>query len=206
MSGAATTMEVPLFPLGTVLYPDGPLPLRLFETRYIDMVGRCMREQTPFGVVAISEGKEVGPSEIYELGTLARIVDFYQGSDGLLGITAIGHERFRVISEHTASDGLRMGEVELLPAEPAVELPGGYSALAEMLDSVLDDLGKLYEDLPRRLDDASWVGYRFCEILPIALEQKQMCLERADCRQRLDIVAAVLEQVRMPSPDAPEAS
>lgn len=195
MSGAATTMEVPLFPLGTVLYPDGPLPLRLFETRYIDMVGRCMREQTPFGVVAISEGKEVGPSEIYELGTLARIVDFYQGSDGLLGITAIGHERFRVISEHTASDGLRMGEVELLPAEPAVELPGGYSALAEMLDSVLDDLGKLYEDLPRRLDDASWVGYRFCEILPIRLPQKQQCLELEDALARLEIIATVLSRV-----------
>ena len=190
-----STLEVPLFPLGTVLYPDGPLPLRLFEARYIDMVSRCMREQTPFGVVAIREGREVGPSVVYETGTLARITDFYQGSDGLLGVTAIGHERFRLVSEHTARDGLRIGQVELLPAEPAAALPDGYAALAEMLDSVLDDLGKLYEGLPRRLDDASWVGYRFCEILPIRLPQKQRCLELEDALSRLELIATVLSQV-----------
>ena len=85
--------EVPLFPLSTVLFPGGPLPLRLFETRYIDMVGHCMRDEVPFGVVAIREGREVGPSEVAEVGTLATISDFYQGSDGLLGITALGAER-----------------------------------------------------------------------------------------------------------------
>ncbi|MEO0347381.1 MAG: LON peptidase substrate-binding domain-containing protein [Pseudomonadota bacterium] len=190
-----TTMTVPLFPLGTVLYPEGPLPLRLFEARYIDMVSQCMREQSPFGVVAIREGREVGPSVIYEQGTLARITDFYQGSDGLLGITATGHERFRLLSEHEASDGLRIGEIELLPDEPAVDLPEDYAALAEMLDSVLDDLGKLYEDRPRRLDDASWVGYRYCEILPIRLPQKQQCLEVEDALARLELIAAVLSRV-----------
>lgn len=190
-----STLTVPLFPLGTVLYPDGPLPLRLFEARYIDMVGRCMREQSPFGVLAIREGREVGPSVVHDIGTLARITDFYQGSDGLLGVTAIGHERFRLVSEQTQRDGLRVGEVELLPAEPAVALPDGYGALAEMLDSVLDDLGKLYDTLPRRLDDASWIGYRYCEILPIRLAQKQQCLEMEDPIARLEIVTTVLSRV-----------
>ena len=88
-------MEVPLFPLNTVLFPGGPLPLRIFETRYLDMVSRCMKDDLPFGVLLIREGAEVGPAATCDVGTLARIVDWYQGSDGLLGVTAIGTERFR---------------------------------------------------------------------------------------------------------------
>ena len=186
--------EFPLFPLSTVLYPEGPLPLRLFETRYIDMVGRCMRAGQPFGVMAISEGREIGPSVVHEVGTFARIVDFYQGSDGLLGITAIGEERFRLVDERIAEDGLRMGRAVHLPPEPKVELPSRFAALAEMLDSILDDLGKLYDGRDRRLDDASWVGYRFCEILPLSVPQKQHCLEIEDPVARLEIIATVLSQ------------
>ena len=190
---------MPLFPLGTVLYPGGPLPLRLFETRYLDMVGRCMRNAEPFGVVGISEGREVGPSRVYEVGTLALISDWYQGSDGLLGITATGQQRFRLLSEHSQADGLRVATIELIDDEPALALPDQFSALAEMLDSVLDDLGKLYADLPRRLDDATWVGYRYCEILPLSIAQKQQCLEIEDANARLELVAAVLSR-------APEAT
>lgn len=189
-----SALEVPLFPLGTVLYPGGPLPLRLFETRYLDMVGRCMRNAEPFGVVGISEGREVGPSSVYEIGTLALISDWYQGSDGLLGITAVGQQRFRLLSERPQADGLRIATIELLDDEPQLTLPDGFSALADMLDSVLDDLGKLYEDLPRRLDDASWVGYRYCEILPLKVAQKQQCLEVEDAIARLELVAAVLSR------------
>ena len=186
--------EFPLFPLSTVLYPDGPLPLRLFEARYIDMVGRCMRSGTPFGVVAIKEGRETGPSLVHELGTLARIVDFYQGSDGLLGITAIGDARFRLVDERVADDGLRMGRIAHVAPEPSAPLPARVSALAEMLDSILDDLGKLYEGRDRLLDDATWVGYRFCEILPLSVPQKQHCLEIEDPVARLEIIATVLSQ------------
>ncbi|MEL6869303.1 MAG: LON peptidase substrate-binding domain-containing protein [Pseudomonadota bacterium] len=187
--------EIPLFPLSTVLYPAGPLPLRLFETRYTDMVSRCMRESSPFGVVAISEGREVGPSLICELGTLATISDFYQGSDGLLGITAVGQQRFRLLSERTQADGLRIGHVQLLPDPPAVPLPARFAALATMLAKVLDDLGKLYADVPRHLDDADWVSYRYCEILPMTLAQKQRCLEIEDANERLEIVTTILSRV-----------
>ncbi|MFK8052956.1 MAG: LON peptidase substrate-binding domain-containing protein [Woeseiaceae bacterium] len=191
----AERRKIPLFPLSTVLYPGGPLPLRLFEARYIDMVSRCMRDEMPFGVVGISEGREVGPSKIHSMGTEAKITDFYQGSDGLLGVTAIGGDRFRLIAEQTAADGLRWGDVETVTAEPAIALPTRFSALAEMLDSILDDLGKLYEGHERLLDDATWIGYRFSEILPLTIAQKQHCLEIEDATERLDIITAVLSRV-----------
>ena len=107
-------MEVPLFPLRTVLYPGGPLPLRIFEQRYLDMISRCMKTDSPFGVLLIRKGSESGPAETFDIGTLARITDWYQGSDGLLGVTATGTERFRLLSGRRESDGLLVGEVELL--------------------------------------------------------------------------------------------
>ena len=86
-------MEVPIFPLNTVLFPGGPLPLRIFEPRYIDMVSHCMKTESPFGVLLIREGSEAGQATTFDIGTLARITDLYQGSDGLLGVTAIGEQR-----------------------------------------------------------------------------------------------------------------
>lgn len=192
-------MRVPLFPLNTVLFPGGPLPLRIFEARYLDMVGRCLKEDSPFGVVLIREGGEVGPAETHEVGTLARIVDWYQGSDGLLGVTARGERRFRVLATERQPDGLNVGEIELLPEEDDVPLPEEYRPMATILSGVLDDLGRLYEDLEWRLDDAGWVTNRFVEILPIDLEEKQLCLEQSDPVQRLRLVQAVLKHVRGPA-------
>ena len=97
-------MQVPLFPLNTVLFPGGPLPLRIFEARYIDMISERMRSEAPFGVLLIKDGEEVGDSSTYEVGTLARITDWYQGSDGLLGVTAIGGQRFRLQSAERQAD------------------------------------------------------------------------------------------------------
>jgi len=192
-------VRVPLFPLNTVLFPGGPLPLRIFEARYLDMVGRCLKEDSPFGVVLIREGGEVGPAETHDVGTLARIVDWYQGSDGLLGVTARGERRFRVLATERQPDGLNVGEIELLPEEVDVPLPEEYRPMATILSGVLDDLGRLYEDLERRLDDAGWVTNRFVEILPIDLEEKQLCLEQSDPVQRLRLVQAVLKHVRGPA-------
>ena len=89
----------------------------------MDMIGRCMKDDSPFGVVLIREGGEVGPAKTYDIGTLARIVDWYQGSDGLLGVTARGEQRFRLLSCHREADGLNIGEIELLPEESEVPLP-----------------------------------------------------------------------------------
>ncbi len=186
-------MQVPLFPLNTVLFPGGPLPLRIFESRYIDMVSNCLKNDAPFGVLLIRDGRETGPATTHEVGTLARIVDWYQGSDGLLGITAIGEHRFRLISSYRQDDGLNVGEVEVLADEPATPLPEEYREMASILAGVLDDLGRLYETLERHMDDAGWVTSRFVEILPIDLEQKQRCLESSDPIERLEIVRELLE-------------
>ena len=193
---AKMPMKVPLFPLRTVLYPGGPLPLRIFEPRYLDMVSACLKTDCPFGVLLIREGSETGLATTYDVGTLARISDWYQGSDGLLGVTAIGEERFRLLHAELRDDGLNVGEIEKLPEQEGKTLPEEFKPLAHILEGVLDDLGRLYESLERRYDDAAWVGYRFAEILPISAEDKQACLETDDPLRRLRIVRKVINDVR----------
>lgn len=189
-------MQVPLFPLNTVLFPGGPLPLRIFEPRYVDMVSHCLRNDSPFGVLLIREGGETGPATTYEVGTLARISDWYQGSDGLLGITAVGERRFRLVSSRRQEDGLNIGEIEILDNEPRLPLPEECQGIAAILANVLEDLGRLYESLDRQFDDTGWVTARFVEILPIDLEEKQRCLEQGDPFERLRIVRRMLDATR----------
>jgi Lon protease-like protein len=189
-------VQVPLFPLNTVLFPGGPLPLRIFEPRYLSMISHCLRHDSPFGVLLIREGSEDGSATTHNIGTLARITDWYQGSDGLLGITAIGEQRFRLLSNTRQDDGLNIGEVQVLENEPNLPLPDEYAEMAAILAGVLDDLGRLYESLDRHFDDASWVTSRFVEILPIDLEEKQRCLEQSDPVERLRIVRELLDASR----------
>lgn len=189
-------MQVPLFPLRTVLFPEGPLPLRIFEPRYLDMVSECLKNDQRFGVLLIKEGRETGPATTYDVGTLARICDWYQGSDGLLGVTAVGEQRFRLTSVERRKDGLHVGQIETLAEQAATALPDEFRPLAQVLEGVLDDLGRLYESIDRRYDDATWVGYRFAEILPIAPEEKQACLEADDPVRRLHIVRRMISLVR----------
>ena len=162
------------------------------------MISERMRSDAPFGVLLIKDGHEAGDSSTYEVGTLARITDWYQGSDGLLGVTAIGGQRFRLQSAERQADGLNIGEVELLPEEPPMDLPSEYKGIVEILAGVLDDLGRLYEALERDYDNATWITYRFVEILPIDLEQKQQCLENSDPAERLRLVNEMLDKVRGP--------
>ena len=181
--------SIALFPLNIVLFPDGSLPLRIFETRYVDMVRRCMRETQTFGVVLIREGSEVGPAETFDVGTLAKIVDFHQLSDGLLGLSCIGQQRFRIRSRSRQADGLNLADVDCLTTPPLVPVPARHARLPELLKNVLPQLGEVYEGLEMRLDDAAWVGHRLAEILPIPLTEKQACLEIDDPIQRLDVLS-----------------
>ncbi|MDH5254622.1 MAG: LON peptidase substrate-binding domain-containing protein, partial [Gammaproteobacteria bacterium] len=137
-----TWQTIPLFPLGTVLFPDGPLPLRIFEPRYLDMISRCLRQDSEFGVVLIVNGQDTGQVETTDVGTLARVVDWYQGSDGILGITARGTRQFRLHGVTRQADGLYLGDVELLPEIPPRPLPEEFRPLATLLASVIDDLGR----------------------------------------------------------------
>ncbi len=181
--------SIPLFPLNIVLFPGGPLPLRIFETRYVDMVRACMREARGFGVVLIRSGNEVGPAETYGVGTIAKITDFDQLPGGLLGLSCVGVERFRIVETSVAKDGLNLGEVEYLAPEPAVGVPPRHVRLAELLRTVLPQLGEVYGGIGMRLDDAAWVGHRLAEILPIHAYEKQSLLELDDPIQRLDLLA-----------------
>jgi Lon protease-like protein len=190
------TATIPLFPLRTVLFPNGPLPLRVFEPRYLDMVSRCLKEDTEFGVVLVLSGSEVGDARTATIGTRARILDWYQGSDGILGITAVGTRRFTLGDTSRQADGLYIGEIEELEEEPRCPLPQEYESMATLLEVVVNDLGKLYEDLDKDYEDASWVGRRFAEILPITLEQKQACLEMNDPVERLRFVQPLLRSIR----------
>jgi Lon protease-like protein len=180
---------IPLFPLNIVLFPDGPLPLRIFETRYVDMVRSCMREDRCFGVALISEGSEAGPAETYDVGTTAKIIDFHQLPDGLLGLSCVGQQRFRILKRSVAKDGLNLGEIEWLANEPVLSVPTRHAPLAELLRTVLPQLGEVYTGIDMRLGDAAWVGYRLAEILPIELHRKQGFLEMDDPVQRLDALA-----------------
>jgi Lon protease-like protein len=180
---------IPLFPLNIVLFPDGPLPLRIFETRYVDMVRTCMREDRGFGVVLISAGLEAGPAETYDVGTTAKITDFHQLPDGLLGLSCVGQQRFRILKKSIAKDGLNLGEIEWLANEPVLRVPARHARLKELLRTVLPQLGEVYTGIDMRLDDAAWVGHRLAEILPIELQLKQSFLEMDDPIQRLDALA-----------------
>ncbi len=194
----------PLFPLGVVLFPDGPLPLRIFETRYYDMVRRCMREGRGFGVVAIRQGQEVGPdTDFYEVGTMAEITDFHQLADGLLGLSCVGRRRFRVTERSRQADGLHLGELEWLNAEPVLPVPARHERLSRLLAAVLPRLGEVYVNFDMRLDDAAWVGHRLAEILPIPVADKQRYLEMDDPIERLDGLLAIAPST--PSSDAPGA-
>lgn len=187
---------IPLFPLGTVLFPDGPLPLRVFEPRYLAMVSRCLREDAEFGVVLITEGADTGNVVTSEVGTLARIIDWYQGSDGILGITARGTRQFRLHGMSRQADGLYLGEIELLPEQPRQPLPEEFRPLAALLESVIDDLGRLYDAIEKHYGDAAWVGCRLAEILPMPPADKQRCLELNDPVERLQFLRPMLRPFR----------
>ena len=187
--------EIPLFPLQTVLYPGGPLSLRIFETRYLDMVSRCLKEEQGFGVCLIREGSEAGTARVHMTGTLARIRDWSQGPDGLLHILARGERRFHIQSLHTQGDGLNLGQVEWIADEPVAGLPEAREDMADLLRQIIRQVGGPYGDLEEAYGDAGWVGERLAELLPISLPQRQYLLELSDPLKRIEIVATLVQSL-----------
>jgi Lon protease-like protein len=186
--------EIALFPLNTVLFPGGLLPLRIFEARYIDLVGRCLREESGFGVVLIREGQEAGgPAATFDTGTYARIVDFSQQPDGLLGIQAQGERRFRILERRRQADGLNLARVEWLAEEVEAELPPELAEVGPVLGEVLERAGPPYSTMEWRLDSANWVAGRLAEILPLPMIHKQRCLELDDPVDRLCYLRPLFE-------------
>jgi len=200
---SATSASIPLFPLHTVLFPGGPLRLRIFEPRYLDMVSRCMREDSGFGVALIIAGQEAGAARTVEIGTLARIVDFEQLDDGLLGITARGERRFRIVHVHQESDGLNVCQVEWRADEARAEVPPQHAVLAELLQRAIEQIGPAYGELTPAYEDATWVSMRLAEILPLAPIERQELLELNDGPERLQWLQTRLniQEVRDESDD-----
>ncbi len=186
---------LPLFPLNTVLFPGGPLPLRIFEPRYLDMVRRGLKEHTPFGVVLVLSGTEADAAPaVADIGTSARVVDFDTLPDGLLGITCIGERRFRVMSRWQQSDGLNLAEIDFLPEDARHPLPAEFAHLGELLREVVPRLGGAYVHVEGLYDDASWVSNRWAEILPLTVAERLELLRLDDPLARLKQVAAWSER------------
>lgn len=197
---------LPLFPLNTVLFPGGVLPLKVFETRYVDMVRQCMKSESPFGVVRIKSGQEVGlAAEPEAVGCLANITQWDMQDLGLLLLRTEGGERFRIIETRVLSDQRLEARVEMIAADSAVEVTEMHLICAKALKIVIDDInakGRAEQGdafispfaQPAQLDNAGWVANRWCEILPIPLKARQKLLELENAQSRLAIVHQYLQQ------------
>ena len=195
--------EIPLFPLKTVLLPANTLGLKIFEPRYLDMIAACMREDSPFGVVLIHRGKETGTgTDIYSIGTTATISDWEHRDDGLLGITALGIQRFEIVTTRTQSDGLTLAEIEMLPDNDSSEIPEQYHYMLKLLDHISAQAGRI------RSDNQSFceILYQLIYLLPIDVALKQRLLEIPDYSDRAVILHAELIRLGVIQYIKPEAS
>ena len=189
-------LTIPLFPLHSVLFPGGPLVLRVFEARYLDMVSRCLKDESGFGVCLIKEGSEVGAAaQVYPVGTLGRITYWHQRPDGLLGLTICGEQRFHIIEQRVEVDQLLVAEVELLPHDPPGEVPEKYQGLVAMLQRIIGELGHPYINLPKQYDDAGWVSARLVELLPLEHIHKQRLLQEGDPQHRLEVLLEMMTRM-----------
>jgi uncharacterized protein len=187
-------LNVPIFPLNAVLFPGGLLPLRVFEARYMDMTRDCLKRDVPFGVCLIREGSEVGaPAVPEEVGCLAKILEWDMQQQGILTLKTRGGQRFRILERRTNPQGLISADIKLIPAEASAEVPEAFASCARLVEMVVIDQGAPIFAEPHAFNDASWVGYRLAEILPVPLAAKQKLLELDDSLGRLSILQRFLE-------------
>ncbi|PCE31577.1 LON peptidase substrate-binding domain-containing protein [Burkholderia ubonensis] len=208
MSSLSTTLlDLPLFPLHTVLFPGGLLPLKVFEARYLDMSRACLRDNAPFGVCLLKSGPEVaqeGAVSVPEtIGCMARIVECDTGEFGMLFLQAIGTQRFELLSHRVEANGLLVGIAEPLPDDIPLEgeqALAQFGACSEVLERIIDALKQKNEPdklpfcEPFRLDDPSWVSNRLAELLPLDLRARQKLMEFPDVGARIDAVHHVLNR------------
>jgi Lon protease-like protein len=208
-------MRLPLFPLSTVLFPGGVLPLRIFEARYMDMARDCLREELPFGVCMITDPKRSEASRnvsIAEIGCSATISAWDMRQLGLLHVRAVGGRRFRVVESRTESNGLKVAEVQWLHDDTDEPIAKEHAPCVDLLRRVFEDLraqsaerrresaddddvlAKLPFEEPFDMESSSWVSNRLCEVLPVPLKAKQKLMELDDGRARLEIVHTYLKQ------------
>ncbi len=211
MPSALTLTSLPLFPLGTVLFPGGVLTLRIFEVRYLDMIGKCHRAGAPFGVVSLIEGGEVrvpgGKEAFAKVGTIATITDFETPQPGLMVIRARGEQRFRITASDQLRHGLWVADVERLDPDLRVPVPDDLKSTADALDRLIQSLwqrsseggGPMPVDGPYHMDDCGWVANRWCELLPLPVQLKQRLMELDNPLVRLELVSDVLARTGIAS-------
>ena len=191
----AKTVALPLFPLNTVVFPGGRLPLRVFEQRYLDMVKHAIADNAPFGICAIREGSEVGaPATPYDVGTRVIVTDWDMPQTGILHIDTQAQERFVIRSIHGEPNGLLIGTVEPVSVEVIAPIPDDLQLAAEILRHIVKESGDAHFPAPHHFDDAVWVGYRLSEVLPLKLSIKQNLLEMNDSVERLRILSEILKK------------
>ena len=194
--GAA--LVIPLFPLGTVLFPGGALPLRIFEQRAMDMARACLKVDAPFGACLVAPGAGDGAAAApHAVGTLARIASQDMQQPGVLQVVVHGGGRFRVLRHWVEPAGFVQGEIELLPEPPPQPVPPDGAGLVALLRAIVADLGPAGPPPPHRFDDAAWVGRRYCEVLPISNAARQRLLELDDVPALLGIVRQYLAQKKL---------
>lgn len=214
MSDALSLFSLPLFPLGTVLYPGGLLPLRIFEVRYLDMIGKCHKTGAPFGIVALTEGSEVRRAEpgtpsgdgfahedFNAVGTLATIAEFSVPQPGLMVIRCEGSQRFKIANREKLKHGLWIADVTRLEDDMPVKVPEDLQPSANALGKLIKSLqqrqvpaDQMPLNAPYRLDDCGWVANRWCELLPMPLDLKQRLMELDNALVRLELVSDILER------------
>lgn len=203
MSALPPTVSLPLFPLQTVLFPGGLLALKVFEARYLDLMGRCLRERSGFGVVALQQGREVragteGEVKLAPAGVVAELIDVDSPQSGILQVRCRGTHRFHLHGSTQQSDGLWIGEISHEADDPTAPTPPELQASAEGLARAVASLQQQGTTVPflepYHYDDAGWVANRWCELLPIPLTARQKLMELDDPVIRLRLVDDFLRQ------------
>jgi hypothetical protein len=180
-----------------VLFPGGTLSLRIFETRYMDMAKACLKNSSPFGIALIADGSEVGaPATPERIGTLARITEWDMQEIGILQLRVKGEQRFRLSSHHSLSNGLLIGEMDLIQADMPVDCPE-LLPCSDFLRKVLTQTGRMNPENAVRMDEADWVSFRITEMLPFSNTVKQKMLELTDVRMRLEVLHKFLRDQQL---------
>jgi uncharacterized protein len=192
---ATTDAPVPerayIFPLNTVLFPGGELPLKIFEQRYIEMTKVCISEERPFGVCLIKEGRETGtPAVPQDIGCLARIVHWDMPQLGVFHLQVEGLQRFRIVRSEVEKNGLISAAIERV--ENDREVAPEETLCSDVLKAIIEKIGADHFPSPHRFDDAAWIGYRLSEVLPISLDVKQQLLRMTDPQARLSQIGQIL--------------
>ena len=191
------SMEIPLFPLGSVLFPGGTMVLKIFEQRYLEMAKTSLKTGSPFGIALIREGEEVGiPAMSESIGTIAQVTDWDMQNLGVLQLRVKGTERFQLLSQSISRNGLITGEISILPNDMHIDCPE-HIACAEFLHNIFAQTSADITPHEQRLDDAGWVGFRLTELLPFNSAIKQKMLELTDARIRLEIIYRFLKDQRL---------